>query len=113
MGNCMETCEKRQETEDQEMQQQQQQQGYDERERSSASPFVKESGFEKGSIRLKIVLTKEELEWFMLQLKDKEGKRLEDVFREIERQRGRGKVEAWKPSLESIMESPEVIEMER
>jgi len=70
----METCEKRQETEDQEMQQQQQQQGYDERERSSASPFVKESGFEKGSIRLKIVLTKEELEWFMLQLTDKEGK---------------------------------------
>lgn len=107
----METCEQRQEAE--EMQQkQQQQQGYDERE-ISASPFVKESGFEKGSIRLKIVLTKEELGWFMLQLKDKEGKRLEDVFREIERQRGRGKVEGWKPSLESIMESPEVIEMER
>lgn len=106
----METCEPRQQAE--EMQQQQQEEGYDQRE-ISANPFVKESGFEKGSIRLKIVLTKEELEWFMLQLKDKEGKRLEDVFREIERQRGRGKVEGWKPSLESIMESPEVIEMER
>jgi hypothetical protein len=112
MGNCMETCEQRQEAEEMQQQQQQQEQGFDQRERS-ASPFVKESGFEKGSIRLKIVLTKEELEWFMLQLKNKEGKRLEDVFGEIERNRGRGKVEGWKPSLESIMESPEVIEMER
>lgn len=105
MGNCMETCQQRQKTEEM-------QQGDHETERS-ARPFVKESGFEKGSVRFKIVLTKEELAWFMLQLKDKEGKRLEDVFREIEKQRGKGKVEAWKPSLESIMESPDVIEMER
>ncbi|RVW43139.1 hypothetical protein CK203_078707 [Vitis vinifera] len=50
-------------------------------------------------------------------LKDKGGKSLEDVLREIERGRSSaataGKVEGWKPSLESIMESPEVVEMER
>lgn len=86
----------------------QQQEGY-ERERASGS--VQESNFGKGAIRVKIVLTKEELEWFMLQLKDKEGRKLEDVLVEIER--GRGKVEGWKPSLESIMENPELLEMDR
>ncbi|KAG6636593.1 hypothetical protein CIPAW_11G121300 [Carya illinoinensis] len=97
MGNCMETYTQRQQAEGMQ-QQQQQQEGY-------------ESSFKQGGIRVKIVLTKEELEWFMLQLKNKEGKVLEDVFREIER--GRSKVEGWKPSLESIMESPEVLEMDR
>ncbi|KAG6688349.1 uncharacterized protein LOC122280745 [Carya illinoinensis] len=107
MGNCMETYTQRQQAEGMQ-QQQQQQEGYvGER----ASGLVKESSFKQGGIRVKIVLTKEELEWFMLQLKNKEGKVLEDVFREIER--GRSKVEGWKPSLESIMESPEVLEMDR
>lgn len=73
--------------------------------------FVKESGFENGGIRIKLVLTKEELEWLMIQLKGKNGKNLEDVLGEIEK--GRGKTEGWKPSLESIMESPEVVEMDR
>ncbi|KAF5478097.1 hypothetical protein F2P56_004684 [Juglans regia] len=112
MGNCMETyTHERQQAEGMQQQQQQQQkkQGY---EGERASGLVQESSFKQGCIRVKIVLTKEELEWFMLQLKDNEGKVLEDVFREIERGRS-GKVEGWKPSLESIMESPEVLEMDR
>lgn len=76
------------------------------------SGLVKESCSRKGSLRVKIVLTKEELEWFMVQLQNKDGKSLEDVLEEIER--GRGKVDqGWKPSLESIMECPEVVEMDR
>ena len=113
MGNCMETCNTWQQAKEmlqhQQQQQQQQQQG-DQRER--AFPFVQESSFGKSGIRVKIVLTKEELEWLLLQLKDKEGKSLEDVFREIEK--GREKADqGWKPSLESIMETPEIHDMER
>ncbi|XP_040987797.1 uncharacterized protein LOC121235518 [Juglans microcarpa x Juglans regia] len=116
MGNCMETYKHERQQADgmqkqqQKQQQQQQKQGY-EGERASCG-LVQESSLKQGCIRVKIVLTKEELEWFMLQLKDNEGKVLEDVFREIERGRS-GKVEGWKPSLESIMESPEVLEMDR
>ncbi|KAG2677047.1 hypothetical protein I3843_12G082400 [Carya illinoinensis] len=108
MGNCMETCTQRLQAE--EMQQQE-----CERSERASGTFVQESNFGKGAIRVKIVLTKEELEWFMLQLKDKEGKKLalEDVFMEIERGREPRSVEGWKPSLESIMESPELLEMDR
>jgi hypothetical protein len=58
------------------------------------------------------VLTKEELEWLLFQLKVNGGKKLEDVLGEIERGRSM-KVKTWKPSLESIMESPEGLENER
>ncbi|KAH7510904.1 hypothetical protein FEM48_Zijuj11G0014400 [Ziziphus jujuba var. spinosa] len=51
------------------------------------------------------------LEWLMLQLKNKGGKSSEDVLEKIER--SREKAEGWKPSLESIMECPEVVEMDR
>ncbi|KAF5191490.1 hypothetical protein FRX31_018925 [Thalictrum thalictroides] len=75
-----------------------------------------ENGLGKGGVRLKIVLRKDELEMLMYQLNDRRGKTLEDLLREIEK--GRGKVveqvkSTWKPSLESIMESPEVYEMDR
>lgn len=79
-------------------------------------------GLEKGStgcgVRVKIVLTREELDWMMFQLKDKGGKSLEDVLKQIEKGRSSAaatavKFECWKPSLESIMESPEVPEMDR
>lgn len=62
---------------------------------------------EKDSVKVKIVLTKEELEWLMLQLKVNEGKNLEDVLLEIQRERE--KIKAWKPSLESILEIPEAL----
>ncbi|KAJ0041175.1 hypothetical protein Pint_28647 [Pistacia integerrima] len=90
MGNCMQRGRERRE---EEAMQQQQEEGT------------------KGFVKVKIVLTKEELQWLMIQLKKNEGKRLEDVLAEIGRERG--KVEAWKPSLESIMEGPEVLEMDR
>lgn len=77
--------------------------------------FVKESSddeFGKGNgLKVKIVLTRQELEWLMLQLEDKEGKKLEDVLGEIGK--GRTKIEAWRPSLESIIECPEVLEMDK
>ncbi|KAK9059336.1 hypothetical protein SSX86_021956 [Deinandra increscens subsp. villosa] len=66
-------------------------------------------GMESCRMRVKLVLTKGELEWLLLQMKNKlEGKRLEDVLGEIEKSRMSGKsVAGWKPSLESIMETPE------
>ncbi|KAH7513750.1 uncharacterized protein LOC107430133 [Ziziphus jujuba] len=107
MGNCMETWKQSQKTE--EMQRQNQQEEEEKERRGSG--FVKESSLGKNSMRVKIVVTKEELEWLMLQLKNKGGKSLEDVLEEIER--SREKAEGWKPSLESIMECPEVVEMDR
>ncbi|KAF8379695.1 hypothetical protein HHK36_029139 [Tetracentron sinense] len=103
MGNCMETCTHGQQEEKKQQQQQ--------KEEQKASDFVKEDGSANSSFRVKIVLSKEELEWFMFQLQDNGGRKLEDVLGEIEK--GRGKVQWWKPSLESIMETPEVHEMDR
>lgn len=64
---------------------------------------------EESGKKIKLVLTKEELEWLMFELKSNQGKRLEDVLQEIERARERGKTKlrVWKPSLESITEYPE------
>ncbi|KAL6177412.1 hypothetical protein ACLB2K_048938 [Fragaria x ananassa] len=106
MGNCMETCGQMQQQEEDQMQQMQKQKGDEIR-------FEKEGSNSSGKLRVKIVLTKEELEMLMHQLQDKGGKKsLEEVLEEI--QKGRGKLvlveEAWKPSLESIMESPELFE---
>lgn len=62
-----------------------------------------------------MVLTKEELQWLMKQLKNREGggKRIEDVLGEIEKGRKKVPSHAWKPSLDSITEIPEVLEMDR
>lgn len=76
----------------------------------------------EGAMRIKIVLTREELQWLMLQLSsNKEGeRRLKEALEEIERARseklgqdergGGGTTTVWKPSLDSIMEVPEVID---
>ncbi|KAM1376659.1 uncharacterized protein LOC126624950 [Malus sylvestris] len=112
MGNCVETCTQKQEQEHIQMQQQQQHEQED-YERENDGRFVKENILGKdGNIRVKIVLTKEELGWLMLQLKDSGGRNLEDVLQEIQKSRAKA-IEGWKPSLESIMECPEVIEMDR
>ena len=65
---------------------------------------------EKGVQRVKIVVTKEELQWLMAQLNNKDGKSLEDFLAEIERGREKANNLPWKPSLESITECPEVVE---
>ena len=96
----METCIQKQQA-DEEKPQKQQESG--KKDRGSY-------GIESGRMRVKLVLTKDELDWLLLQLKDKKGKRLEDVLEEIEKGRMAGKsvVAGWKPSLESIMETPEL-----
>lgn len=75
---------------------------------------TKESAFEKSSLKVKIVLTKQELQWLMLQLQDNEGRGLEACLEVIGRERNNNiKAGAWKPSLESIRECPEAREMDR
>lgn len=107
MGNCIEKC-----VYDQKEERNEQQESVLEKpsflvpELNAASE--KEKDQTKGAMRIKIVLTKEELQLLLLQLKNKEGKRLEDVLDEIERSRSRRPVGPWKPSLDSIVESPEV-----
>jgi hypothetical protein len=63
----------------------------------------------KNGVSMKIVLTKEELKWLIFQLNKKGGMKVEQVLEEIEK--GRQKVEGWKPSLESILEAPEMLEI--
>lgn len=64
----------------------------------------------EGSLTVKILLTRGELEWLMIQLKEKGERKLEDVLEEIRRERERDecRVEVWRPTLESIMEIPEI-----
>ncbi|OIT22125.1 hypothetical protein A4A49_62763 [Nicotiana attenuata] len=101
MGNCMEACLRREEIEEsihQEL----------ETEEKTSEILKAEKEMEKkgnNSMRIKIVLTKEELEMLFLQLKLKEEKSLEDFLEEIKRRRER-RDSKWKPSLESITESP-------
>lgn len=92
MGNCLGSCKREQ----RDMKQEEDHQQVEEQEAS---------GFEKGTLRVKILVNKEELDWLLNQLREKGGKRLEDVLMEIKKGRGRG--EGWKPSLESITEIPE------
>ncbi|OMP02945.1 hypothetical protein COLO4_10703 [Corchorus olitorius] len=75
-----------------------------------------DNNIRKGSVKVKIVLTKEELELFLLKLKDNKGgnKSLEELLSEMEKARAGGKVDSWRPSLESIMEDDEgLLEMNR
>ncbi|XVF10408.1 hypothetical protein REPUB_Repub07fG0180400 [Reevesia pubescens] len=111
MGNCMMKTSRSRKLEEEEI----------EEIGEAANEFEKENGdIGKGSIKVKIVLTKEELELFLLKLKNNNngGKSLEDLLEELEKARS-GKVDSWRPSLESIMEDdvlvvdPEGLEMDR
>lgn len=94
MGNCMEAFRNSPETE---------------KNMSNEEEVVK-SEVEKGNnkVRIKIVLTKEELEWLMIELQKTQGKKFEELMEEIQRSRERNV--GWKPSLDSIVEIPEVPE---
>ncbi|XP_072983458.1 uncharacterized protein [Typha latifolia] len=63
----------------------------------------------EGGFKVKILLTRGELEWLVVQLKKGE-RRLEDVLMEMGKEVNRDKSKAlgWKPSLESIVEGSEV-----
>ncbi|CAM8950527.1 unnamed protein product [Rhodiola kirilowii] len=126
MGNCMETCLLRQAQDELhgEMEitktcpknQRQEEADHEDQEEMQNGKELGEIGNKDGGIvRVKIVLTKEELQWLMMQLKSDGELRLENMLEEIER--GRKKVVCdiggWKPSLESIMETPEFLEMDR
>ncbi|GAA0172414.1 hypothetical protein Leryth_008413 [Lithospermum erythrorhizon] len=102
MGNLMETCIQKPEGE--------QNQEHEDGKLEDVTEFKKEAS--NNNRRVKIVLTKVELEWLMLQLKENKGRGLEEVLEEIERGRGERSVVGWKPSLESIIECPEVQEMD-
>nr|DAD36278.1 TPA_asm: hypothetical protein HUJ06_006918 [Nelumbo nucifera] len=103
MGNCIDTSW----THDQQRERKERQ----EDEELKAGGVGKEGHIGKGGLGVKIVLTREELEWLVSQLKEKGGRKLGDILGEIEN--GRRKAGGWKPSLESIMEGPEVHEMDR
>ncbi|KAJ3692135.1 hypothetical protein LUZ60_012485 [Juncus effusus] len=61
-------------------------------------------------VKVKVLLTRAELEWLMAELKSGE-KKLQEVLAEMskERERENGRFDGWKPSLESIVECPEML----
>ncbi|XWS61611.1 hypothetical protein CRYUN_Cryun07bG0141100 [Craigia yunnanensis] len=113
MGNCMMKTYRSRQLEEEEIEEQLE----EIRNREAATEFEKENEVGKcsTSVKVKIVLTKQELELFLLKLKNNNGgKSLEDLLAEMEKARS-GKVDSWRPSLESIMEDvdPEGLEMDR
>ncbi|KAL9242929.1 hypothetical protein vseg_016886 [Gypsophila vaccaria] len=104
MGNCMESEERKEESNIMKI-------------GDKEVKFVKDVENNSKGIRVKMVLTKEELQWLMLQLRNRSesgAARIEDVLAEIEKARKRVAVDhGWKPSLDSITEIPEVHEMNR
>ncbi|KAK4262896.1 hypothetical protein QN277_028391 [Acacia crassicarpa] len=106
MGNCMERSsdEIRWQGQEHEEKEQVKQKQVEEEE--------EEGGEGKKRVRIKVVLTREELQWLILQLNQKQAIGLDQVLEEIQRSREKAE-QGWKPSLESIMEIPEVPEMDR
>ncbi|KAK1408988.1 hypothetical protein QVD17_41205 [Tagetes erecta] len=93
MGNYMETCIQRNRNQGKHPQQEKHET------RKTRDTYSKESG----TVRVKLVLRKDELQCLLHQLKkDQGGMKLEQVLGEIEK--SRLSVTKWKPCLESIME---------
>ncbi|KAL8201014.1 hypothetical protein R6Q57_012353 [Mikania cordata] len=100
MGNYLETCIQRKPAEEETPQQQEKQEPG-----KTSGTFSKESC----TMRVKLVLTKDELQWLLVQLKKDHGRKLEQLLQEIEKGRSTGEsVTKWKPCLESIMETHEI-----
>ncbi|XP_058102987.1 uncharacterized protein LOC131246655 [Magnolia sinica] len=96
MGNCLESWTRGYNKGKKKQQQQQLQQQLQQQQKPK-----------EGCCTVKILVSKEELGWLLLELREKGGrKRLEDALVEVKR--GRGRADGWKPSLDSIMEGPEV-----
>jgi hypothetical protein len=60
---------------------------------------------EPSVVKVKMVLTKGELEWLVARLQAGD-RRLEDVLEEMARKKRAAAGDAWRPSLESIVECP-------
>ncbi|CAN0908826.1 hypothetical protein LINGRAHAP2_LOCUS25485 [Linum grandiflorum] len=90
MGNCLQPSKISSQVHDEPQHNQQQ--------KSSVDHNIDDEG-----TKVKIVLTKEELEWLMYELKVKHNK-LEDALAEIQRNRALKSSNCWQPSLESISE---------
>ncbi|KAK1438510.1 hypothetical protein QVD17_04319 [Tagetes erecta] len=106
MGNYMETCIQRKlPAEEESTLEGTQQQEQEKQDVTISGSLSKESN----KMRVKLVLTKDELQWLLMQMKKEQGgRKLEQVLEEIEKSRVTGEnVTKWKPCLESIMESPE------
>ena len=65
-------------------------------------------------VRVKLVLTKDELQWLMMHLSNREaGGMIIIGLVAIEKARKRVFAQSWKPSLSSISEVPELQEMHK
>ncbi|CAN0908829.1 hypothetical protein LINGRAHAP2_LOCUS25485 [Linum grandiflorum] len=100
MGNCLKSSKSNSQVHDEEEQQQHDQFSnfHPKQQKSSVDHNIDDEG-----TKVKIVLTKEELEWLMYELKVKHNK-LEDALAEIQRNRALKSSNCWQPSLESISE---------
>lgn len=101
MGNCIERSKHTPQTETEMMNQHH---VHDEVKEEEEEVEVQKG--KRENMKIKILLTKEELEWLMFELENRQGKGLEDVLGEIQRNRAKS-ASVWKPSLDSIIECPE------
>ncbi|GMJ06203.1 hypothetical protein like AT1G64405 [Hibiscus trionum] len=106
MGNCMKkTFRSRQQVEEDE----------EEEIKEIGEASEKENEGKKGSIKVKIVLTKEELQLFLLNLNNNGGGsngggyRLQELLAEMEKARSVKPGCSWRPSLDCIVEEDDVI----
>uniref|UniRef100_A0A7C8YSM0 Uncharacterized protein n=1 Tax=Opuntia streptacantha TaxID=393608 RepID=A0A7C8YSM0_OPUST len=118
MGNCIESCRDNQGRGEEIEKEIEENRGMGDGDEQNLK-VVGEKNNGNSGVRVKMVLTKEELQWLMLQLSNREAggnynnKRIEEVLVEIENARKRVFGQSWKPSLSSISEVPELQEMHR
>uniref|UniRef100_A0A1J3DVB9 Uncharacterized protein n=1 Tax=Noccaea caerulescens TaxID=107243 RepID=A0A1J3DVB9_NOCCA len=109
MGNCMERWKQREGEE--------RKRDVRETAQGSFKPDGADDEDGNGGMKVKIVLTRQELDMFLLQMNRSHGENLmmsKDVMVELEKRIIRTSSSmAWEPSLESIVECPEVQEMDR
>ncbi|KAK9716675.1 hypothetical protein RND81_06G249900 [Saponaria officinalis] len=106
MGNCMQSEKGEEEQEKMEI-------------NGREVKIIEEVENKSKGVRVKMVLTKEELQWLMMQLKNRSESssgRIEDVLGGLEKVRKRPSSSSssstdcsWKPSLHSITELPELL----
>ena len=118
MGNCIESCKDNQGGEEEIEKEREEHRGMGDGEDRNLKVVGEKNNGNHG-MRVKMVMTKEELQWLRLQLSNREAgrngnnKSIEEVLLEIEKARKRVFAQSWKPSLSSISEVPELQEMHK